>query len=94
MLASWERQLLPAVTKFRPDFVLISAGFDSRKDDLLGCFEVTDNAFRRMTGIVMDIADDFCDGRVVSILEGGYNVDGTALAAAAHVETLINQTRA
>ena len=94
MLASWERQLLPAATKFRPDFVLISAGFDSRKDDLLGCFEVTDNAFRRMTGIVMDIADDFCDGRVVSILEGGYNVDGTALAAAAHVETLINQTRA
>ena len=94
MLASWERQLLPAVTKFRPDFVLISAGFDSRKDDLLGCFEVTDNAFRRMTGIVMDIADDFCDGRVVSILEGGYNVDGTALAAAAHVETLINQSRA
>jgi len=41
---------------------------------------------------VMDIADDFCDGRVVSILEGGYNVDGTALAATAHVETLINQS--
>ena len=38
----------------------------------------------------MDIADDFCEGRVVSILEGGYNVDGTALAAAAHVETLLD----
>jgi acetoin utilization deacetylase AcuC-like enzyme len=94
MLVSWERQLLPAVTEFRPDFVLISAGFDSRKDDLLGCFEITDNAFRRMTRIVMDIADDFCDGRVVSILEGGYNVDGTALAATAHVETLIDQSLA
>ena len=94
MLVSWERQLLPAVTEFGPDFVLISAGFDSRKDDLLGCFEVTDDAFRRMTRTVTDIADDFCDGRVVSILEGGYNVDGTALAAAAHVETLIDQSRA
>ena len=94
MLVSWERQLLPAVTEFRPDFVLISAGFDSRKDDLLGCFEITDNAFRRMTRIVMDIANDFCDGRVVSILEGGYNVDGTALAATAHVETLIDQSPA
>ncbi len=94
MLVSWERQLLPAVTEFRPDFVLISAGFDSRKDDLLGCFEITDNAFRRMTRIVMDIANDFCDGRIVSILEGGYNVDGTALAATAHVETLIDQSSA
>jgi acetoin utilization deacetylase AcuC-like enzyme len=90
MLTSWDRQLLPAVGEFRPDFVIISAGFDSRHDDLLGCFDVTDDAFRRMTRTVMDMADDFCDGRVVSILEGGYNVDGSALAAAAHVETLLD----
>lgn len=89
MLASWDRQLLPALNSFRPDFVIVSAGFDSRRDDLLGCFDVTDDAFRRMTRTVMDIADDFCDGRIVSILEGGYNVDGTALAATAHVETLL-----
>ncbi len=82
------------VTEFRPDFIVVSAGFDSRKDDLLGCFEVTDDAFRAMTRTVMDIADDFCDGRVVSILEGGYNVDGTALAAAAHVETLLEHRAA
>lgn len=90
MLTSWDRKLLPALNNFRPDFVIISAGFDSRRDDLLGCFDVTDDAFRRMTRTVMDIADDFCEGRVVSILEGGYNVDGTALAAAAHVETLLD----
>lgn len=90
MLTSWDRQLLPALNSFHPDFIIISAGFDSRRDDLLGCFDVTDDAFRRMTRTVMDIADDFCDGRVVSILEGGYNVDGTALAAAAHVETLLD----
>ncbi|NNF27003.1 MAG: histone deacetylase [Gemmatimonadetes bacterium] len=88
-LRSWERQLLPAARAFRPDFVIISAGFDSRKDDLLGCFELTDDAFRRMTRLAMDLAEDHAGGRVVSLLEGGYNVEGNALAAAAHVETLL-----
>lgn len=89
MLAHWDRLLLPAVERFRPDFILLSAGFDSRRDDLLGCFELTDDVFRRMTRTAMDLADDYCGGRIVSLLEGGYNVDGSALAAAAHVETLL-----
>ena len=54
MLAAWDKKLLPAVASFEPDFVLISAGFDSRKDDLLGCFDVTDDAFARMTRTVLD----------------------------------------
>jgi len=90
MLRRWERDLLPAVEGFAPDFVVISAGFDSRRDDLLGCFEVTDDGFRRMTRLAMDLAEDHCDGRLVSLLEGGYNVDGTARAAAAHLETLLD----
>ena len=81
--------LSPAVAEFDPDFVVVSAGFDSRRDDLLGCFDLTDEAFRRMTRIAMDYADSCCEGRLVSLLEGGYNIDGTALAAAAHVETLL-----
>ncbi len=89
MLAHWDAQLLPAVSRFRPDFIILSAGFDSRQDDLLGCFDLTDDVFRRMTRISMDLADDYCAGRVVSLLEGGYNVEGTALATAAHVETLL-----
>ena len=88
MLAAWDRTLLPAVEKFRPDFVIISAGFDSRKEDLLGSFEVTDDAFARMTRTLMDVADHYCGGRLVSLLEGGYNVDGQARAAATHVATL------
>ena len=90
MLRYWDRALSPAVASFRPDFVLISAGFDSRMDDLLGCFDLTDDVFRRMTKMAMDYAHDSCDGRVVSLLEGGYNVNGTALATAAHVETLLS----
>ena len=91
MLRSWDDKLLPAVAEFHPDFVIVSAGFDSRVNDLLGCFEVTDDAFRRMTRTVLNLADEYCDGRIVSLLEGGYNVDGLALATAAHVETLLGQ---
>ena len=90
MLRYWDNVLSPAVAAFNPDFVLVSAGFDSRRDDLLGCFELTDDAFRRMTRLAMDYADSFCEGRLVSLLEGGYNLDGTALATAAHVETLLS----
>ncbi len=89
MLRQWDTALLPAVSRFRPDFIILSAGFDSRQDDLLGCFDLTDEAFRRMTRISLALADDYCGGRVVSLLEGGYNVDGLALASAAHVETLL-----
>ena len=88
MLTAWDRVLLPAVEQFRPDFVVISAGFDSRRDDLLGSFEVSDDAFSRMTRTLMDVAAHYCGGRLVSLLEGGYNVDGQARAAAAHVATL------
>ena len=89
MLRYWDNALSPAVAAFNPDFVIVSAGFDSRRDDLLGCFDLTDDAFRRMTRMAMDYADSCCEGRLVSLLEGGYNLDGTALAAAAHVETLL-----
>ncbi len=93
MLRHWDRLLLPAVSRFQPDFIIISAGFDSRMDDLLGCFALTDDVFRRMTRTALDLADDYCEGRLVSLLEGGYNVDGSALAAAAHVETLLGASR-
>jgi acetoin utilization deacetylase AcuC-like enzyme len=81
--------LVPAAEKFKPDIILISAGFDSRKDDLLGCYDVTDAGFEELTRITMSLADEFCDGRIVSILEGGYNVEGNANAVVHHVRTLV-----
>ena len=89
ILRSWDSKLLSAASSFRPDFIIVSAGFDSRQDDLLGCFDLTDDVFRRMTRTAMDLAEDYTGGRLVSLLEGGYNVEGNALAAAAHVETLL-----
>ena len=84
-------QLLPAARSFKPDLILISAGFDSRRDDLLGCFDVTDEGYVRLTRMIMKLADEFCDGRIVSVLEGGYNPAGLASAVVAHVRTLLEK---
>jgi acetoin utilization deacetylase AcuC-like enzyme len=89
ILGAVENSLMPAVDRFRPDLVLISAGFDSRIRDLLGNFTLTDEDFRDLTRRVMEMADRHAKGRVVSMLEGGYNLEGLASAAAAHVEALL-----
>jgi acetoin utilization deacetylase AcuC-like enzyme len=83
------QQLLPAAAAFQPDLVLISAGFDSRINDPLGRFLLTDSDFRELTALLLELAAKFCDGRVVSVLEGGYNLEGLALAAEAHVRALM-----
>lgn len=80
--------LLPAMDDFKPEFVVISAGFDSRAGDPLSGFRLTDNDFTRLTRIVMEIAEHYCKSRIVSVLEGGYALDGLASAAAAHVTAL------
>jgi acetoin utilization deacetylase AcuC-like enzyme len=88
IIAAFEKKLLPEAKKFKPDFVLISAGFDSRVGDLLGGFRVTDDGFVRLTKMMMGIADESASGRIVSLLEGGYSLDGLAAAVAAHVGAL------
>ena len=81
--------LAPAAQRFRPDLVMISAGFDSRVGDLLGSFTLTDQDFVDLTRAVMKMADEHAGGRVVSVLEGGYALSGLASAALAHVQTLM-----
>jgi acetoin utilization deacetylase AcuC-like enzyme len=86
---AFREQLLPAARALQPDLVLISAGFDSRINDPLGNFLLTDADFRELSGLLLDLAAEFCDGRLVSVLEGGYNLEGLALAAEAHVRALM-----
>jgi acetoin utilization deacetylase AcuC-like enzyme len=88
ILAAFEQHLRPALNEFKPDLILVSAGFDSREDDLLGCFAITDNGFSQLTRWVMRLADEFCEGRLVSVLEGGYNIQGNASAAVSHLRAL------
>lgn len=89
VLHAFTKILMPAAETFRPELVLISAGFDSRKDDLLGDFAVTDDGFAQLTKLTMSIAATYSRSRVVSILEGGYNTEGLAMAVESHVRTLL-----
>lgn len=84
-----EKHFLPAMEKFQPELFLISAGFDSRKGDPLGGLCLTDEDFADLTRTMMDLAAVYCQGRVISVLEGGYNVPGLASAVEAHVGTYL-----
>ncbi len=84
--------LLPAAEKFKPDLVMISAGFDSRVNDPLGQFTLSDDDFVVLTKLLMKFAGKHCEGRLVSVLEGGYNLAGLASAVAAHVQTLVQHS--
>lgn len=89
IVGAFRERLVPAAEAFRPDLVLVSAGFDSRIDDPLGGFTLTDDDFAELTGIVKEIAATHCGGRLISTLEGGYSLTGLASAAASHVRALM-----
>jgi acetoin utilization deacetylase AcuC-like enzyme len=87
-LAAFKEKLVPAARKFKPDFILISAGFDGMRNDVLGRFDITPDGFAALTRVVVDLANELCQGRLVSVLEGGYRLDGLSESVAAHVTTL------
>jgi acetoin utilization deacetylase AcuC-like enzyme len=89
LIDAFENKLLPAANKFQPDVVLISAGFDSRTGDPLGRFRVTDSGYQRLTQILLQIAKDSAEGRLISALEGGYSLEGLSKAVPAHVAALM-----
>jgi len=88
ILGVFDKRLKPRMSEFRPDLVLISAGFDSRAGDPLGQFRLTDTDFADLTTLMMEIADQYASGRLISILEGGYNLDGLEKAVYAHTHSL------
>jgi acetoin utilization deacetylase AcuC-like enzyme len=88
ILSAFRSRLLPAARDFKPELVLISAGFDSRAGDPLGRFMLSDADFAEMTGLLCEIADRSAAGRVVSVLEGGYSLSGLSTAVLAHVAEL------
>tara|TARA_B100000686_G_C16680451_1_gene911607 strand:+ start:91 stop:1035 length:945 start_codon:yes stop_codon:yes gene_type:complete len=86
----YQKKLVPRANEFKPDLVLVSAGFDSRINDLLGCYDITDKGFEELTKIVMKISSNYSNGRLLSVLEGGYNLLGNAKASLAHIKILDN----
>jgi acetoin utilization deacetylase AcuC-like enzyme/formylglycine-generating enzyme required for sulfatase activity len=86
---AFQEKLLPAAMAFHPDFVFISAGFDAHQDDPLGGMKVTARQYAAQTRIVKQIAERCCRGRLVSVLEGGYGLEGLAASVEAHVRGLM-----
>jgi acetoin utilization deacetylase AcuC-like enzyme len=82
-------EILPALRDFAPEFLIISAGFDAHHLDPLAALELQDDDFRWITDELMQIADASCSGRIVSVLEGGYSMEGLASGTAAHVKRLM-----
>ena len=88
ILEVFRTKLVPAAERFKPELVMISAGFDSRAQDPLGQFTLTDTDFADLTTLMVDIAGHHAGGRVVSVLEGGYSLDGLTSAVGAHLDRL------
>lgn len=84
----FRNDLLPALDAFRPEIIFISAGFDSRAGDPLGQLLLGDEHFATLTRLLLGAAETHADGRVVSVLEGGYNLRGLESAISAHVRAL------
>ena len=82
------KEVVPAIEAFRPDLIIISAGFDGHKDDLFKFLKLTDKTFKVLTEVLMDLASDLCQGRIVSVLEGGYSIPTLVKCCTQHVRTL------
>ena len=88
MRAAFENRVMPAIRAHEPDLIMISAGFDAHAADPLANLMWTKDDFRWATERLCDLAAELCEGRVVSTLEGGYDLDGLAESVTAHLDVL------
>ena len=86
---AFERILVPAAEQFRPDFILVSAGFDAHRDDPLAAMKVTEDGFEEMSRVVRGLAKSLCGDRLVSVLEGGYHLGALAKSVERHLRVLL-----
>ena len=86
--AAIERDWLPAIEAHQPDIIFISAGFDAHIDDPLADIRLVEEDYRWVTEFIVAMANQYAEGRIVSTLEGGYDLDALALSATAHIEAL------
>ncbi|QDU71230.1 histone deacetylase family protein [Mucisphaera calidilacus] len=89
--AVWMERVEPAIREFVPQFILISAGFDAGIDDPLASMNVTTDGFRWMTRQTKTLAEEFCRGRLVSVLEGGYDLRSLAENVSVHLRALMRE---
>lgn len=88
--AIFQKVLVPAADDFKPELVIISAGFDAHKDDPLASMGLTEDGYRDLTGLVAGIARRHAQGRILSSLEGGYHLTALASSVDAHIQALLD----
>jgi acetoin utilization deacetylase AcuC-like enzyme len=88
--AAWADKILPALDRFAPELLIVSAGFDAHKADPLAQLRLETADYGWITGKLLELAEKHCRGRLVSVLEGGYDLDALAASAALHVRTLLH----
>ncbi len=86
---AYEHIILPQISAFRPDLIVISAGFDAHMHDPLGGLNLDESDFAWVTEEIMNIAEFNCKGHILSVLEGGYNLQSLSRSASAHVSVLL-----
>lgn len=87
---SIQKDLVPALTTFRPQIIIVSTGFDAHKDDDMADMKVTNEGFAWIMQTIVDMAESYAEGRLLSVLEGGYALDRLPDLAADHVRRLLN----
>lgn len=88
VMQAFQNELLPAMEYFQPECIFISAGFDAHRNDPLGGMNLTEEDFGELTLIVKEIAEEHCEGRIISTLEGGYDLQALASSSVEHVKAL------
>ena len=91
MRRAYDATVLPAIEDFAPQLILVSAGFDAHHADPLAQLHWTTDDFAWLTERICDVADEVCEGRIVSTLEGGYDLDALGESVAAHVRVLMER---
>jgi acetoin utilization deacetylase AcuC-like enzyme len=88
-LDAFNTEILPALDGYRPELIIISAGFDAHKDDPLANIELTEESFGKLSILLSDAAQKYSEGRIVSVLEGGYHLQALARSVESHLNVLL-----
>jgi acetoin utilization deacetylase AcuC-like enzyme len=87
-LHAFDAKVIPKLDDFRPELLMVSAGFDAHRDDPLAQLELSEEAFERMTRVLVEVSNGHCEGRLVSLLEGGYNLRALGRSVVRHLIAL------
>lgn len=91
ILDATEETILRVIDEYQPQAILVSAGFDGHRRDPLGGMRITEHAYGHLTRRIVEAAGRHCDGRILSLLEGGYDLEGLAASVAEHVKALSDE---